>query len=852
MSLRSGGRASRRWRFLSSAAAPVAFTGSLIALGGHAAAQGAPPSASAQDSTQNAEQVIATGTRKTHTTVNDSAVPITVISAAELRETGQTTIRDALRDLVPSYNDSAGWTGGTGEAVKAASLRGLGADQTLVLVDGKRRHATSLVFVTGQGNQGTSPVDIDLIPIGMVDHIEILRDGAAAQYGSDALAGVINIILKKGSKNSEATATYGQYAQDITHAGQSGHVTVDQGAPIGNIGGFVRLDFDIQANNFTNPLGPALPYNSLYPAQTRLYDPGDPREYTATRQVAHQGLPLVQTYNFGYNTEIPLGDRLPDVTAYSFATFTHQFSQNYGIFRPPTSAQNIESVYPNGYTPMFTVKTNDGQIVYGVRGLLDQWHWDLSASYADTDANELNLNSLNPSLGPTSPTDFDNGHLIGQEWVVNLDVDKPIATHIFDKPLNVAGGLEYRWDYFHQTAGDPASYEIGNYVFPSGPNAGTHPSGGASGLGGFTPDNSAEHSRANVAAYIDLEQELLKGWTIGLAGRIENYSDVGRVLSGKLSTRYEVTRWLAVRGSISNGFRAPSLQQEYYSSTLPNYVNDVDHPGKTILEDILYVQPNSAIGEALGARALKPEQSTDYTFGFTTAPDRLTHLGIDFYRIDIHDRIEVVGPFSGSGVNKVLASIGQVPASVSYFANIGNTRSEGIDLTGDRVTDIGRFGTIDWTLASAFNWQSITHFADTAAVLAATGEQLVQRNVVGNLTVAYPKNRTTLGLSWTKGRWNVNVRESRYSEVTYVDQYYPARDSTAQAKFITDLAVTFHPIKRIGITVGADNLLNTYPTQLNPQEQLYYGWYGAKPVYNLYSPFGYNGGYYYVTVDVHW
>jgi len=806
--------------------------------------------------------IVVTGARVGRT-VKESTVPIDVLDQKQLQATGKLNVRDILQQIVPSYNNASGWTGGTGEAVKSASLRGLNSDQTLVLVNGKRRAGHSILFVTARGNLGASPVDLDYIPSSAIGRIEVLRDGAAAQYGSDAIAGVINIILKDQGEGGSASVTYGQYTKHNgidDKVGQTVQVNFDQGFHLGPDGGFVRVFGNYNHQDYTNRLGATAACTTATRAQTCLYPAGDARETTADRYRAKQGLPQTQTANIGYNAELPVS---PNVTVYSFGTFTDQNSYNFGIYRPTSSLQNLPAVYPEGYLPQFTVNTQAWQTVGGVKGKdLLGWDWDLSTSYARNKARLENNKSLNPSLGNSSPTDIFLGNTLFTEWTTNLDLRREIKTGLFETPLNLAIGAEYRRDHFEQQAGEPASYEIGDYVFPTDPtdpnysaaNAGKRPSGGASGLGGFDPSALGSGTRSNVSLYADVSQKLTKWWELGLAGRYEHYSDFGSVWSGKASTRVEVVHGLALRGSISNGFRAPSLQQQTYTSLLPNYVTR----GTTqVLSIVRYVPATSAVAQAIGATPLRPEKSTDYTAGFVAEPFHNLTITVDAYQIDIKDRIlatgQLISSVAGSSFQNALTAAGANPTDTfSYFTNAANTRTRGIDVVVDYHQDIGSLGKIDWSLASAFNKTTIRSLAATPAVLANSGLSLFDRARIGDLTKAYPKNRTVLSANWQLGRFSTTLRESYYTSTWFIDATTPARDSRNKPAFITDLDVNYQLTDNVRVTLGANNLLNKMPSQLNQQAQLYYGWWAQSPVYNLTSPYGYNGGFYYARIGVTW
>jgi len=822
--------------------------------------------AAPSDYTGTVESVVTTGTRTKDRTVANSQVPIDVVTAKDFENTGKVNIRDALQQTIPSYNNASGWTGGTGEAIKSASLRGLNSDQTLVLVNGKRRHGHAVVFVTARGNLGSSPVDLDLIPSSAIDHVEVLRDGASSQYGSDAIAGVINIILKKGTDANGASVTYGQYfdnpGQDNGY-GQNGNVAAAQGFDLPN-GGSIRFSLEYNNHNYTNALGPTAACTAATRAQTCLYPAGDPRENTASRYVGKQGLPKGYTSSIGYDAELPVTS---DITLYSYATAAHQYSQNFGIFRPAASLQTLQQVYPNGYLPQFIVSTDDGQAVLGARGSnLFGWDWDLSTSLSDTVAKLHNNSDLNPSLGPTNAqVNFRLGDIVALESTTNLDLSRTVDTGLFAAPLNVAFGFEYRYNEFHQTAGDPGSYQIGNYVFPTNPadpnysaaNAGKRPSGGASGLGGFDPAALGRGNRSNTAVYVDLDQKLLENLDVGLAGRFEHYTDVGDTWSGKVSARYEFLPGYAIRGSLSNGFRAPSLQQTSYSSILPNYVTNPSNPSQQILSITRYVPATSAVAKALGAQPLKPETSVDESVGFTAQPWEGVNLTVDAYQIAIKDRILATGSLNnfvaGSTYRTAVAGAGGNPDDTySFFTNAADTRTRGIDFVASYDADYGEYGQVKYSVASALTYQKITHLEATPAVLAGSNLSLFDRGRIGDLTQAYPKNRTTVGADWSLGDFGVNLRETYYSRTVSVDTLVPARDSINSDAWITDLTLRYRFNDNVAFNLGANNLLNKRPTQLNALAQLNYSWWAQNPVYNLTSPYGYNGGFYYGRINFTW
>ncbi|KAF1004514.1 MAG: Vitamin B12 transporter BtuB [Burkholderia gladioli] len=504
------------------------------------------------------DSIIVTGTRGVRT-VADSLAPVDVIGEKELASTGQTDLRRALEEILPSFATAQGSSGGTGKAVKSGSLRGLGGNYVLVLVNGKRRHLSAL---TGGGAAtGQSPADLNLIPTSAVARVEVLRDGAAAQYGSDAIAGVINVILKSASEGGNAAVGYGQYGKGPGGVGEQGktkNVQLNQGLKLGEDGGFVNLSFEGSDQGNTNFSGPYKDSYLLYPKVNGAYDS---REFGTSRYRQIWGQPSVENYVASYNAELPIGG---GTKLYSFGTAARRISAVNGGYRAPTNPLVITEIFPDGYLSKLQVKEVDYQVVAGAKGNnIAGWDWDVSTSYARDNAQLNVLDALNASLGPTAPTRYYNGRQIFSEWTTNLDLTRSVPHDWAQEPLFVSLGAEFRRSTYAQRAGEWASYGDGGWVHPDGSNAGEKLNPGVAFQAGFTPDEAGSWSRHDTALYLDLSQKVNEDWDVGAAARLENYSDVGLVRSGKVSARYQVAPRWALRSTYSNGFRAPSLQQSY-------------------------------------------------------------------------------------------------------------------------------------------------------------------------------------------------------------------------------------------------------------------------------------------------
>lgn len=791
--------------------------------------------------------VVTTGSRGDTKTVADSLAPITVVTDAELAKTGKQNLRDALASLDPTYANVPGFKGQQGIGVNTASLRGLSGSEVLVLVNGKRRHS-SAVTIAGIGGTGT---DLDLIPVSAIDHIEILKDGAAAQYGSDAIAGVINIILKSDASGGSFSSQYGQNANanvgGLGQNGKTGNFSANQGIALPN-GGSLNVSAAVNLQKDTNVAGPVPNNTNIYPKLPNGQP--DPRETTESRYRQIMGLPNSQTEDFSYNFTQPINN---GVELYSFATYSHRFSQGFGTYRSASSSQNNLAVYPEGFLPQFAVQDNDFQVVAGARGKnLLGWDWDLSTSYGRDDARVEDNNTLSPSFGLASATNFYLGSLVASEWTTNLDLTRKVNTGLFEAPLQLSFGFEHRYDEFQQTVGDYQSYAQGGFVPTTGAFAGQPISPGSAGMGGFSPQAAGSYGRTNDAVYIDLAQAITHKWTVDLAGRFERYDQgVGNVESGKLSTRYEFSPAIAVRGTVSNGFSAPPLQDSYFTNISSSYNRNV-FTGNWIQQISSLVPASNAAAQALGSSALKPEKSTNVSVGIVLTPVDRLKVSLDAYQIVIENRIVQSTALQGPAVSALLTAAGQNPnQTVAYFANAGTTVTQGIDLIADYFTPLGKYGDVKWTFMSTQQNQQIRSL-NNPAVLSANGVQLIGRDAQGALTVANPKNVTSLSGDWSYGKFELFIKESRYSTVIGLNAIAANRDEYVPPAFITDLNMSYWVTKKTKLSIGANNLFNKKPPNIPTAAQQYFSFPVSTPSPNWFSPYGVNGGFYYARLDIVW
>ncbi len=802
------------------------------------AALATPPVLFAQDETQDdddaaaLDEVIVTGTRRSDRTVAESLAPIDVLPASEIVNTGTPDLQAVLSRLVPSFNFPRTSITDASDHVRPAQLRGLAPDQTLVLINGKRRHRTAIINVNGTLGRGSSPVDLNAIPIGAIERIEVLRDGAAAQYGSDAIAGVINVVLKDASEGGRAQYTYGEHEEGD---GELNDGWINTGIPLSDNGAFVNLTAEWKDKGFTNRSAPDR--RQQYPL---VGGARDPREATFDRINHRFGDAETTDRMFFANSVLPIDDE--GFEFYAFGGISDRDGESAGFYRRALDARNVPAIHPDGFLPLIVTDVRDASIAAGFRGVFgDGWSWDLSGNFGDSQFDFNVHNSVNTSIGATSPTEFFAGTLDAEQQVLNFDVRNSFDVGWLVSPLSTAFGAEYRRESFAIEPGDPSSYfGTGSQVFP-----------------GFRPSDSTDTSRHNYALYADFEGDVTDGFTLGAAARFEDYSDFGSEFSGKLSARYAFNDAYALRGTVSNGFRAPNLQQQLYSTTATNFINGVPFDIRTFAVD-------NPVAIALGSEPLKAEQSKSYSLGFVATPLDNLSFTIDAYRIELDDRIILSENLTGAAVRTFLAAQG-FPGTDGgrYFTNAVDTTTDGIDAVVRWDLDFDTMGQLSTTFAYNTNDTEIDRIAPNPPELSAGNLQLqrIGRVEIGRLTVGPPEDKFILGADYTLGRFNSRLTATRYGEWT-VRAANPAQDETFDAQWVLDVALSWK-FGGFDVTIGAENANDQYPrevfTNLVTDAN---GFVSAGPNDNSNSgilpyargeaPFGFNGRFYYVKFGFDW
>lgn len=779
-----------------------------------------------QDPADALETVVITGTRTATRTVASSPSPIDVITPAALEATGTTELATALSRALPSLNfPRPAITDGT-DAVRPAQLRGLAPDQVLVLVNGKRRHTTALINLNGSQGRGSSPVDLNAIPISAIQRVEVLRDGASAQYGSDAIAGVINIVLKGSDHGGSISANAGQYSAGD---GRSAQLAGDVGIKLGE-NGSLHLAAEARDQDQTDRARPYVLAPGVVVRPITAPPPGV--------VVQRYGDPEIEQFAVSANAELTVNEA---VTLYGFANASRRDALSNGFFRPALDTRNIPAIYPDGFLPQIRNIAEDRAAVIGLRGLtvLD-WDVDLSYNYGNNDLSFGVENSLNRSIGPTSQRNFYAGALEISQHLLNLDVSRGFDVSWLASPLNVAWGLEWRGEDFQQSAGELASYVNGGALLPGGVPA---PSGSQV-FPGFRPSDGGDFNRESYAAYLDLEADVTDKFNLGLAVRAEDYSDFGDTTSGKVSARYDFSDKVALRGTVSTGFRAPSLQQQFFRSTATNFIGGVPF-------DIRTFRVNDAAAIALGAEPLKAEESKNLSLGLVLQPIDNLYVTVDAYRIDIDDRIMLSENLTSNAVRAYLnANVDPALGGGRYFTNAIDTSTKGVDIIGTYRWGIGN-GSLDLTAGYNYNKTTVERIAPNPAALTAIDPTAVRigRVEVGRLTVGAPRDKFQLGGLYKLGNWSVGANATRYGEFSVLFGNNPAdtsRDQTFDPQWSLDLTGSY-AYRNWDFTLGADNVLNDYP-----DEVLFANSTNGQLPYSASSPNGFNGAYVYARIGYKW
>ena len=787
------------------------------------------------------EEVVVVGSRHSGRSAHDSPVPVDVIAGDAFKHYGVTDMDSLLSATVPSYNVNQQPIGDAATLVRPANLRGLPPDAALVLVNGKRRHRASVITFLGGGvSDGSHAPDLAVIPAIALKHVEVLRDGASAQYGSDAIAGVMNFVLRDAPDSGTVETRWGQFYEGD---GDTFHIAGNLGLPLTQ-SGFANFSFEYKGADPTS--------RSVQRGDAQaLIDAGNIHVRTPEAQV--WGAPEFHyDYKFFGNLGLDLGS---GIEAYAFGNYAERKVEGGFFFRNPNTREGVfvdgdgnlleiplegggtfsfRDRFPGGFTPTFGGVVRDWSIAFGLRGelssdnvWLDGWRYDLSAVFGQHGTDFFMTNTINPQLvrlGSEIPTDYKPGAYTETDRVFNVDLSRPIDTNIFFSPLNLALGLEYREEEFKVEAGEPNSYFVDEELARQGFGVGSN------GFPGFRPDIGGTFNRGSYAGYLDLEANVVEDVLVGVAGRYEDYEGFGDTLNGKVAARWQATDGFAVRGSVSTGFRAPTVGQ----ANIRNVTTGLNDRGK--LADVATLPPTNPVAKQKGGRPLTPETSVNISTGMVFDIGDLA-VTIDYYNIKVKDRIAQTSDLNltQEDIDALLAQ-GIADASsfsqVKFFTNDFDTTTQGIDVVATYpVKMLG--GDTTFTFAGNWNQTKVDAF----------NPDIIHPEKVRQLEEGLPEFRFSLTADHRQGPWRFLSRLHYYDG--FVEFFIAGSGlppTNASPRWLVDAEVSYTFQSGLTLAAGAENLFNTYPTE-NPNATIL----GNK--YPVSSPYGFNGGFYYLGVS---
>ncbi|MFN8258806.1 MAG: TonB-dependent receptor [Bacteroidales bacterium] len=758
------------------------------------------------------------GTRGVARLPFESPVPIDVITSEEIALSGLTDLVDVIQRFIPSvYSPRTSITDGS-DHIRAFSLRGLGADQMLVLVNGVRKSNTAMLHVNTTILRGTTSNDLNVIPVNAIERIEILRDGAAAQYGSDAISGIINIILKE-KPDQNVSAFYRQTTKDDG-------VTINASANFGfsiSETDYLSVSVDSKHHGATNRSIPRtdLTGRDSIPAllNHQIYRLGD----AETNDIS---------INFNYSHQFV---QSPSSVFYAFGNLNYRQGESAGYYRLPSQERVPLYGFPEGFLPLLTPVMEDKEITLGYKTIFNGWNLNSGYSF-NYNSIQYNLkNSLNSSLGPESPRDFYCGTLFFSQNLFFINMLKAVNLGLTDN-LQIAFGAELRYEKFIQEKGEEKSFMAGNYsdslFYENEWIVRKQYPAGAQMVPGYMPENEVSKSRNNVSSYIDLEQVLFSKLLVNIAGRYENYSDFGNSLNGKLALRFAPIEKLALRTSMSTGFRAPSINQSYYSAISTNLVD-----GQLIQSGTYSV--DESIARELGATDLKPELSKHYSAGLALKLINNLDISFDYFYVRIDNRIALTGTFALSSTSQYVRDVltKYNVEGVKYFTNGFNTISQGFDIVARYNVTTGTNSGLMFTWASHFNQSVVSGDIQVPEILPDGEDVFFDRKQISRIEDGQPKQNHILSATWSNDKYSGQVKFIKYGDVTYVENATdPSLDQVFKGKTIIDLSLKYQLGKKIVLQAGVNNLFNSYPDTYLPGRGDYYLVY-----YTEGSPFGVNG-----------
>jgi iron complex outermembrane receptor protein len=819
---------------------------------------------------------VTVGSRARHTAAEELAVPVDVFTADDIKRTGTTETSQILQALAPSVNFPHQSVTDAGDIVRPFTLRGLSPDQTLVLVNGWRQHQTALVnnFTYGMG-AGSSGVDLNTIPQSAIDRMEVLRDGASAQYGSDAIGGVVNLVMKEGPFTPYANVDAGRYISDnYPDDGTTVDVNGGWGVKVGR--GSLALFGEFLDRQPTNRAY-ADPFED---GGTGVADSINSQGQVVVKRNAvpqpnhHWGDGLEKDIMTLGNLRVPLNERGTS-EFYAFGGYSFRKGTGNAYRRYSTNYRNWPDIYPLGFLPEFAPNVTDYSVAGGWRGTSGGWSVDVGASFGHNHFDYDLRNTLNTSLGPCldvpcapgadsilgtaddpgipNKTSFYAGRLRREESIAQANVTKSVSLGL-PAPVNFAFGAAFRRERYKIEAGELASYVDGRDTTQFGKDPANPAVPGSQGFPGFTPSDASDNHRTNIGAYLDAETELSSQVLADVAGRFEHYSDFGSRTTGKLALRYQPSKQLTLRGAASTGFRAPGISQEFFSKVVTNVI-----AGVPIQVGIFPVGTKPA--RVLGAKPLRDETSVNLSGGFAYSPTGNLTLTADYFYIKIDHRIMLSATFLQDSTVRILTDSGvSGVGAVQYFTNGLNTRTQGVDVTANlRVPDVAG-GSLDWTAAVNWTKNEITRVDSLPPIFKGTGETgLIDSVTWIGITEERPDWRGTVTAQYGLSRFHALARASYYGKFSSAQPgFCDLCRERYGAKTLVDAEVGYR-FNQVDLSIGVRNLFDVYPDQPSSTvivdapgtdtSKDFNNNFGTFP-WAAASPFGYNGRYIYTRASI--
>ena len=783
-----------------------------------------------QTSAEALNEIVLVGSRNPRMTKLETPVPVDIVDISNLKETvSQTTLNDMLATIIPSFNSTRQSASDGTEHIDPASLRGLGPDQVLVLINGKRRHTTSLInnqSTVGNGSVGT---DLSSIPTSAIDRIEVLRDGAAAQYGSDAIAGVINLVLKK----SEGLDVYTTYGLTSEGDGETFNANINYGMKLGK-DGYLNLSAEFNDRKKTSRSGNhnLVIYDQSADGNFFAYDfSNDNARSIDDERIAAAGLTrddfnfqvgdaAIQNSQLFINLALPTGD---DGEFYASGGFSIRSGTGFGFRRLPSEG-HVTEIFPNGFQPELESDVKDLSMITGYKTMLGNWNFDISNTIGNNSFDYNVNNTVNDALGVNSPTSFDAGGHSFLQNTVNLDIAQ--FNESVMSGLGIAFGAEFRYEKYKISAGEPGSYD-GN---------------GANSFPGFSPDNEVNEGRTSIGVYADFELNLTEKFVITVAGRFENYSDFGSTLNGKFATRYKITDKFIIRGAVSTGFRAPSLHQQYFNNIATDIVDGVLLNNGTFRND-------SQVAEQLGIPELKEETSISASVGLTAKVSDNFQITLDAYNIEIDDRIIYTGslgndPFGGpvDNIREIFEPFGV--STARFFTNAVNTSTKGVDLVMNYKLPLVS-GKLNFSLLFNYNENKVdAKINDLPSIFVGQEDVYFGPQERSLIETNNPKNKAIFSIDFSSDKLGLMLRNTYWGQVTRNGFPFGISQEHSE-KLVTDISASYKFTEKLSFTMGANNLFDVFPDK-QAYENSFFGVFVYAPV-----QMGTTGAYYFARLRYH-